>query len=305
MIVKHQTARTMSNRLSNQEESEATIYLYSDIGGYFFDQEEWIRELKGIDADTIHLRVDSAGGDIFTARAMKTAIMQHPSKIVAHVDGVAASAASFLIMGADEIEIVDGGFIMIHNARSWMDIWGYFDFKALEELKNEVEKEIKLHDKINESIANDYVKRTGNDLETVLGWMEEETWFTASEAIENKFANRVYDGEPIENSYDLSSYVNVPESLQQSNNKLTKRELEKALRDVGISNKAARRILSEGFKDGLRDVDDTVDDPPVEETDDALRDVETEVTVKDRTAVLLVKAEALAPSDETVVITEK
>ena len=73
-------------------------------------------------ASTIHVRIDSDGGDIFAARSMKTAIMQHKAHMIAHIDGLAASSASFVAMGADEIEIVEGGFLMMHNALSLLDI---------------------------------------------------------------------------------------------------------------------------------------------------------------------------------------
>lgn len=316
MLIKHQVARTIQNRSSiENKQKEATIYMYGDIGGYYFDQEEWVRDFNALDAETIHLRVDSVGGDIFTARAMKTAIMQHKSRVIAHVDGVAASAASFLIMGADEIEIVDGGFLMVHNALSFIDIFGYFNEQALEELEADIAKERSLHGKINESIANDYMKRSGNSLETVLNWMGEETWFTAQEAVDNNLADRVYDGEPLENNYDLTGYRNVPEILMKQNQRLTKRALEKALRDVGLSSKEAKEILAKGFNDAnLRDEASNIGELPVEQNHQRDADVDVQNNEdlelnqndqrdagstdkkKDRTRSLLIRAEMLAPS---------
>ena len=73
--------------------------------------------------------------------------MQHSSKVIAHIDGIAASAASFLVMGADEIEMVDGGFMMIHNALSFIDVFGYFNKLSLEKLIEDMTKEVGLHEK--------------------------------------------------------------------------------------------------------------------------------------------------------------
>src|SRR5574337_1322548 len=55
---------------------EATIYLHGVIGGWWgdIDETEFVKALAGITADTIHLRIDSPGGDVFGARAMMTAI---------------------------------------------------------------------------------------------------------------------------------------------------------------------------------------------------------------------------------------
>lgn len=292
LTVRKMAARAVNNRHEVQnKQSEATMYLYGDIGSWFgIEPQDFIKELNGLDATTIHLRIDSSGGDVFAARAMKTAIMQHKAKVIAHIDGLAASAASFLVMGADEIEIVDGGFIMIHNAMSFLDIFGYFNIDDMNRLIEDVSKEANLHSKINESIAADYVKRSGVDKEKVMAWMSAETWFTAQEAVENGLADRVYDGSPVEGSYDLSIFAKTPDAVKERNTKLSKRTIEKALRDAGLSNKEAKVILSEGFKDGLRDEDQN-EIPPVVQ-----RDAEQPKPKKDRTADILTRAEIVAPS---------
>jgi len=173
LIARKTSVRTRSNlREIQNKQSEATVYLYGDIGGWFgVDHQEWIKEFNAIDAGTIHLRVDSAGGDVFAARAMKTAVMQHPAKVIAHIDGLAASAASFLAMGADEVEIVDGGFMMIHNASSFLDIFGYFNLEDIEKLMADLGREKDLHAKINDAIAADYMKKSAHSKEKVAGWM--------------------------------------------------------------------------------------------------------------------------------------
>jgi len=294
LIARKTSVRTRSNlREIQNKQSEATVYLYGDIGGWFgVDHQEWIKEFNAIDAGTIHLRVDSAGGDVFAARAMKTAVMQHPAKVIAHIDGLAASAASFLAMGADEVEIVDGGFMMIHNASSFLDIFGYFNLEDIEKLMADLGREKDLHAKINDAIAADYMKKSAHSKEKVAGWMAAETWFTAQEAVDNKLADRVYSGEPVEGSYDLSIFSNVPDQVVARNSKLSKRTLEKALRDVGLSSKEAKKIIADGFKDGIRD-----EAPPVESAPPAepQRDVEAKPK-KDRIAELLTKAEVVAPS---------
>ena len=266
LITRKTSVRSMHNRggnLNNKSKDEPTIYLYGDIGGWFgIDHLEFVKDFNKIDAETIHLRIDSQGGDVFAARAIKTAIMQHKAKVIGHIDGIAASAASFLAMGCDEIEIVDGGFLMIHNATSIMDILGYFNIDDLKQLLTDIGKEVNLHEKINESIANDYAKKTGIGQEKFLAWMADETWFTAQEALNNKLVDRVYEGEPVEGSYDLSVFAKAPEALKLRNCKESKRTMEKALRDAGLSNKQAKAILAEAFKEDHWDVDPFACDPP-------------------------------------------
>jgi len=256
------------------KKDESTIYLYGDIGGWFgIDHLEWVKDFNSISAKTIHLRIDSDGGDIFAARAMKTAIMQHDAKVIAHIDGIAASAASFMSMGADEIEIVDGGFLMIHNALSLIDILGFFNAHDLDELISDLTKERNLHNKINESIANDYVNKSGNSLDAILQWMNDETWFTAKEALDNKLVDRIYDGEPTKGNYDLSVFNNVPEELklrnqakQKMKKDLNERDLEKNLRDAGYSRNQAKDIVAKVFQD--------VRDAQTEPVDQNVRDAQ-------------------------------
>ena len=99
---------------------DAALYLYDVIvsddywGG--ISAEKFVKELNALDAPTIHLRINSPGGEVFAARAIEAAIRNHPARIVAQVDGYAASAASFVAVACDEVEIAPGGFFMIHKA---------------------------------------------------------------------------------------------------------------------------------------------------------------------------------------------
>jgi len=313
LTVRKTKAIRADQREIENKNGEDTIYLYGDIGGWFgIDHLEFVKEFNALEADTIHLRVDSGGGDIFAARTIKTAIMQHKANVIAHVDGLAASAASFLIMGANEIEIVDGGFLMIHNASSLLDILGFFNIDDLNSLIDDLSKERNLHTKINETIANDYVKRTGKNLETILQWMTAETWFTSKEALENEFVDRVYDGKPTKGNYDLSVFNNVPEELklrnqsvqptEESPKKPTIKDLEKALRDVGCSQKKAKTILAKGLEGYQRDVDEPENPEPEAEKvqrdaeSATQRDVEKPKPKKDQTAELLTRAEVVTPA---------
>jgi len=321
MLISHKTSvRSRANKreITDKSATEATIYLYGDIGGWFgIDHQEWIKEFNALTADTIHLRVDSSGGDIFAASAMKTCIEQHKSKVIAHVDGLAASAASFMIMGANEIEIVDGGFLMVHKAMSMIDILGYYNEDDLAELCEDMQKEMQFHSKINESIANDYAKKTKKKCADCLAWMDEETWFTASEAMSNGLVDRIYEGEPMEGNHDLSIYAKVPDSLRNSDKSTSKlkRAAEKALRDAGFTDKQAKTIIAKGYQEDSRDGDPPAADPPANPTVTPIvppavdqanqlpvepkRDVEAPVAAKakkDRISDLLCRAEIVAPS---------
>lgn len=195
---------------AEKSESEDTLYLYdiivdSDAEAEFWggvSPESFIKTLNSMTAPVIHLRVNSPGGSVFGARAMEQALSEHKSQIIAHVDGWAASAASFLIMGADEIEISEGGFIMIHKA--WTIALGNAD---------DMLKVAGLLEQIDGSLVKTYAEHTGQSEEEVSAWMAAETWFGAEKAVEAGFADRVAEKTKkakASANWDLSAYKNAP-----------------------------------------------------------------------------------------------
>ncbi|WP_306131006.1 head maturation protease, ClpP-related [Roseovarius sp. MMSF_3350] len=186
-----------------EEDGSVEVLLYDQIGFWGITAEEFKRELNAIDADTIHLRIDSPGGDVFMARAMKTALEQHKAKVIAHVDGLAASAASYIMLGADEIEVAKGAFIMIHNA--WMITLGDTRDHAAS---------AQMLDKIDGSIRADYAQKTGKPAEEFRQLMDDETWLDADEALEMGLIDRVYEKDGgAENRFDVSIFENAPDAL--------------------------------------------------------------------------------------------
>jgi ATP-dependent Clp protease protease subunit len=183
--------------------AEATLYMYDVIDNdYGVSDTAFADALNSITAPKIHLRINSPGGDVFAARAMVTAIAAHKSTIVAHIDGLAASAASYVAMAADEVEISDGGFLMIHKA--WTGMFGNADdFTATAALLS----------KIDASIVSDYARRTGKDEAQITDWMSAETWFSAQEALDQGFVNSIATNEKgakTQDAWNLSAYANAP-----------------------------------------------------------------------------------------------
>jgi len=165
---------------------------------------QFVKDLAGLTQPTIHVRINSPGGDVFEARAMATAMRNHKSKIVAHIDGLAASAASYIATAAAEVEISDGAFLMIHQA--WSIAGGNAgDFRSMADLL----------DKVDGELVREYAAETGQTVEQITAWMAAETWMTADEAIANGFADRkAAEFQSTENHWQLDAYDKVPEALQ-------------------------------------------------------------------------------------------
>src|ERR1041385_5076746 len=97
--------------------AEAEVSIYDEIGAWGVTAKQFVDELKAIKAQTIHLRLNTPGGSVFDGTAIHNALKEHPARIVAHIDGMAPSAGSFIAMSGDEVRMADNAYMMIHNAR--------------------------------------------------------------------------------------------------------------------------------------------------------------------------------------------
>lgn len=125
--------------------------------------------------------------------------------VIAHIDGVCASAATYVALAAGTVEMADGSFFMIHKAWAWTA--GNSD--ELRDLAG-------LLDKVDDSIVADYVAKSGKDADEIKKMMAAETWMTAQEAADFGFVDSVFDGK-VEDSarWNLSAYENAPAALLQ------------------------------------------------------------------------------------------
>lgn len=194
---------------ATHNEGRGEIYLYDAIGDWFgISAEAFNREIRAMegDIDELHLYINSPGGDVFEARAMATALSQLKVKTFSHIEGLAASAATFLPMVTDEVEMSEGGFFMIHEA--WTLTMGN---------KRDHLQQVDLLTKVDDSILDAYAKRTGSEREQLVAWLEAETWFTASEAKENGFIDSILetDRRQAAAQWNLAAYHNTPSALTQ------------------------------------------------------------------------------------------
>ena len=200
--------------VAKAEANEVEIFLYDHIVSNEEEAEWWggvapesfVKAVYGVDKDaTIHLRINSPGGSVFAARAMEQALRDHKGSVIVHIDGLAASAASFIAMAGDEVIMAKGAMFMIHKA--WTGMWGN---------ANDLRKEADLLDKIDGTLAETYASKTGKALDQVSTWMAEETWFTAAEALEHGFATSIADTEAKAGAWNLSAYDKAPNPKAQA-----------------------------------------------------------------------------------------
>lgn len=197
------------NLVRAEGSTDATLYVYDVIDSYWgVNATDIAKAISGLDASTtLHVRINSPGGDVFEARAISAAIRNFGGKTIGHIDGLAASAATDVANACDEVEMASGSFYMIHE--SWTVAIG--NKEAMTETAG-------LLAKIDDSIAAEYAKRTGKSLDEINAWMSAETWFTAQEAIDNGFADRMAP-EKAKNAtgktWNLTAFEHAPAALTE------------------------------------------------------------------------------------------
>lgn len=170
-----------SNETGADGEPTTVIYVYDAIdswGGYWgVSAQDFIQELMAVTTATIELRVNSPGGEVFEAVAMFAVLEAHPASVTAYVDGLVASAASFLIMAADKVVMHRNSELMIHDAHGI----AFGNAAVMLEMKE-------ILDRISDNIASIYAEKAGGTPEEWRATMIGEDgrdgkWYSAEEAL--------------------------------------------------------------------------------------------------------------------------
>lgn len=132
------------------------------------------------DGNDVLVEINSGGGSVFAGSEIFTKLKAYEGKVTARVVGLAASAASVILMGADEVEISPTAQIMIHNA--WSKVEGDAD---------EMEAHASILRGINKSIRFAYIAKTGLSDDELKDYMDANTWMTADKAVELGFADKI------------------------------------------------------------------------------------------------------------------
>lgn len=140
---------------------------------------EFLSELKDLgEVDVIDLRIHSPGGSVLDGWAIANALKAHPAKVLARVEGMAASMASVIAMSADVLSMPKNAYLMIHNVTN-IAIGNVEDLRAAADLT----------EKLQDGIVDFYAERSGQDRDAIIDMMDAETWMDGEEAVALGFAD--------------------------------------------------------------------------------------------------------------------
>lgn len=159
---------------TDTETATGRLYLYDPIDDWFgITARDFLQAVDQLgDVDTIELHVNSPGGDVFDGVAIANTLRAHRANVHVVVDGIAASAASFIAVTGDRVTMMPNTTMMIHDA------WGLCVGNAADMLET-----AGLLDRVSDNIASMYAAKAGGETADWRSTMKTEAWYTPAEAL--------------------------------------------------------------------------------------------------------------------------
>ena len=178
------------------EGEDAEIMVYSEIvSDKWWDDEtstgdfdKALKEAKKNGAKNLNIRINSPGGEVYAAVAMRSMFINAGfDKVRVMVEGLCASAATlFATIPGAHVVIAEGSEFMIHNPMTIT--WGN---------ANEIEDTVEHLRKMEQQFRGMYAAKTGQTEDQIKEWMDATTWFTAKEAVDYGFCDELLATEKI------------------------------------------------------------------------------------------------------------
>lgn len=197
---------TIRARASGAQGSRTEVLIYDEIGAYGVTAKGFLAELVALPEDAaIDLRLNSPGGSVFDAVAIYNALKRHPGEITVWIDGIAASAASYIAMAGDTIVMPENAFLMIHDP-SGLVMGTAEDMRATAEAL----------DKVKGSLIQGYAAKSGKPNDEIAALMAAETWLDATDALGLGFIDRIAEPVKLAASFDMARFRNPPPEVVEA-----------------------------------------------------------------------------------------
>ncbi len=186
--------------------SGTEVLIYDEIGAYGVSAKGFLAELGALPGDAaIDLRLNSPGGSVFDAVAIFNALKRHTGEVTVWIDGIAASAASYVAMAGDTIIMPENAFLMIHDPSGLV-------MGTAEDMRSTAEA----LDKVKGSLIQGYAAKSGKADDEIATLMAAETWLDANDALDIGFIDRIAEPVKLAASFDVARFRNAPPELVEA-----------------------------------------------------------------------------------------
>ena len=160
------------------------------IKGQFIILQDFLTDLETIaNCESITIHLNSVGGDAFSSIAIHNRLRELSNagvNVICIVDGVAMSGGSLIMCAANTVKVNPSSIVMIHDC--WSFVFGCLNSGDCQKMAGEL-------DVIDNSQAEIYARKTGKSLEECRKMMDDTTYLSGRDAVENGFADELLEGE--------------------------------------------------------------------------------------------------------------
>jgi ATP-dependent protease ClpP protease subunit len=157
---------------SQETQSELEIFIIQMIG----NSNSLCKLMKDNRADKITIRLSTTGGDYSETMKIIETIKALSCQVNVVISGLSASACSIIAMAGHRVLMASDAFFQIHGAYRDAECDPFILLST---------------DACNKRMAGLFYDRTGIPLDVITAWMEQETIFTADEALELGFIDEI------------------------------------------------------------------------------------------------------------------
>lgn len=193
------------------EDRVGEVLIFDEIGFFGVTAKEFARQWKAVgrDVDRFKVKINSPGGDVLEASGVFNIIKAEKKPVDIEIAGFAWSAAGYIAMAGDKVSIAENGNLMIHNPQG-----GTFgDTQAHK-------KTIEALETIKTGMSAAYENKSGKSAEEIARIMDEETWYSAQEALDAGFVDEITEPQRMAAHFDANKYIasgrNVPDFVKDA-----------------------------------------------------------------------------------------
>lgn len=226
----------------NLTSTEADLFIYGEIvqeksvdwwtGEDASDTEvglmEFKKELDSLgNIQKLNLYINSPGGDVFTASTMISMLERQKDKgteINAYVDGLSASAASFLMFVADNIYLYKNSIVMVHKPMSYA-IGNASDMQKTIDALNKIEDSVMIPMYLSKAKCDEAKIKELIDAETWLSSTEMQEYFDVTVLSEEKVAVACITSKLFDRYKNVPDFIKNILNIQNKNEFVSKEEL--------------------------------------------------------------------------------
>jgi len=215
-----------------------------------YTESDTARELDDAGGAPVEIWISSPGGDAYESYAIHNRIKTYEGKTSVVINGLAASAASYIALAGDDVRVFDNSIYMIHNP--WLVAIGGED---------EMTKAGRILSRTRETFADAYASRSGGTRQEMFELMDAETYLYGGEIIDAGFADVLIENKSKKMTGKALNLMSAKAMVHEA----YARYITKQYRGISLINSDKKNVTIKGKEVEIREVPEEAKQEVVEQ----------------------------------------